>query len=155
MSSTKPIPRHGNGRQKRHMAILALLSSHYVRSQGELVELLDEKGLEVNQATLSRDLRELGVIKGVDGYELPPGSAENEVSAMAAAVKQWLRETLVAQNQVLLKTPPGGAQPLAFSLDHVGLPRALGTLAGDDTILVICATNSDAQRVARDLEAMR
>jgi transcriptional regulator of arginine metabolism len=158
MPSAKPTPRPGNGRQKRHIAILALLSSHYVRSQSELVELLDEKGLEVNQATLSRDLRELGVIKGVDGYELPPdapGSDENEVSAMAAAVKQWLRETLVAQNQVLLKTPPGGAQPLAFSLDHVGLPRALGTLAGDDTILVICATNSDARRVARDLEAMR
>ena len=155
MPSPKLNPSAPNGRKKRHQEILDLIGTHYVRSQGELQELLDERGFDINQGTLSRDLRELGVMKGTDGYELPIGGHPNQVGALGVAVKQWLTETLVAQNQVLLKTPPGGAQPLAFSLDQVGLAPALGTIAGDDTILVICATNKDARRVARDLESMR
>lgn len=155
MPSTAPEP---NGRQHRHREILDLIGSHYVRSQGELRELLDEKGLDVNQGTLSRDLRELGVIKGPDGYELPTDAApssDNTLGALATAVKQWLSETIIAQNQVLIKTPPGGAQPLALSLDRASMPPVLGTLAGDDTILVVCADNKSARRVARDLEALK
>ena len=158
MPSAEQTPSSATGRKKRHQQILDLIGSHYVRSQGELQELLDEQGLDVNQGTLSRDLRELGVIKGTDGYELPIGdhpAHDNNAGTLGLAVKQWLTETIVAQNQVLLKTPPGGAQPLAFSLDQVGLPPALGTIAGDDTILVICATNKDARRFASEIGAMR
>jgi transcriptional regulator of arginine metabolism len=158
MPTAKNTNDTGKARQKRHKEILALLGSHYVRNQSELVELLDEKGVEVNQGTLSRDLRELGVIKGPHGYELPAGahsSTGNDVGVLANAIKQWLNETIVAQNQVLLRTSVGGAQPLALSIDRAGIPPALGTIAGDDTILVICATNKDARRVASDLEAMR
>ena len=147
-----------NSRRLRHEVILGLIGSHYVHSQAELRDLLDEEGHEVNQGTLSRDLRELGVVKGSEGYELPAGSVlggDNEIAALHMTVKQWLYETVVAQNQVLLKTPPGGAQPLAFALDHTDLPLVLGTLAGDDTILVVCATNKDANRLCRQLEAMR
>lgn len=154
-STPKPTP---DGRKKRHQEILDLIGSHYVRNQGELRELLDERGFDVNQGTLSRDLRQLGVIKGADGYELPIGghpARENQVGVLGAAVKQWLNEAIVAQNQVLLKTPPGGAQPLALSLDQVGLSPALGTIAGDDTILVVCATNKDARRFAQEMESMR
>ena len=80
-------------RQKRHQEILDLIGSHYVRSQGELQELLDERGFAVNQGTLSRDLRELGVIKGTDGYELPVTGhpiQESRIGALNLAVKQWL-----------------------------------------------------------------
>ncbi len=155
MHPLKHSPSTANSRKKRHGEILDLIETHYVRSQGELQELLDERGFDINQGTLSRDLRELGVMKGADGYELPIDGHTNRVGALGAAVKQWLNETIVAQNQVLLKTPPGGAQPLAISLDQVGLPPALGTIAGDDTILVICATNKDARRVAGELESMQ
>jgi transcriptional regulator of arginine metabolism len=158
MPTTNPTHATGNGRKKRHQEILDLIGTHYVRSQGELQELLDERGFDVNQGTLSRDLRELGVIKSPDGYELPLNghpARDDQVGALNGAIKQWLKEAVVAQNQVLLKTPPGGAQPLAFSLDQVGLAPALGTVAGDDTILVICATNKDARRFAREVESMR
>ncbi len=159
MPQPQPQPQaQPNGRQQRHEVILGLIGSHYVHSQAELRDLLGEKGHGVNQATLSRDLRELGVVKGPEGYELPAASVlgrDNELATLHATVKQWLQETVVAQNQLLLKTPPGGAQPLAFALDHTDIPLVLGTLAGDDTILVVCATNKDANRLCQRLEAMR
>ena len=147
-----------NGRRQRHDAILGLIGSHYVRNQAELRDLLDEKGHDVNQGTLSRDLRDLGVVKGPEGYELPSGPVpgrQNPSAALHTSIKQWLHETVVAQNQLLLKTPPGGAQPLAFAIDRTDIPLILGTLAGDDTILVVCATNKDANRLCQRLEAMR
>lgn len=147
-----------NQRQTRHQAILDLIQGHYIKSQAELQDLLIEQGLEVNQGTLSRDLRELGVVKTPDGYELPtsntPSRAVSNASPVEAAVRLWLLQTTVVMNQIILKTPPSGGQPLAITLDKDPYPRVLGTIAGDDTILVICKNARDAKIVADELEAM-
>lgn len=149
---------HKFGRQQRHDAILELIGSHWIRSQAELQDLLDGKGIDANQATLSRDLRELGVVKGADGYELPtltPPSRTNPTSNLETTVELWLTEVVTAGNQVVLKTPPGGAQPLARAIDVANHPLVLGTLGGDDTILVICADGRSANKLAQQLEDMR
>ncbi|MCA8955355.1 MAG: hypothetical protein KDC87_04735, partial [Planctomycetes bacterium] len=103
--------------------------------------------------TLSRDLRELGLVKGPEGYEVPDGSRGQPTDALHAAVRLWLTGNAVAMNQIVLRTPPGGAQPLGLALDKAGIPEVLGTIAGDDTVLVICPDHKAAVRVSRKLEA--
>ncbi len=150
-----PIPTLN--RRKRHEVILGLIRDEHLHSQAELQELLESQGFSVNQGTLSRDLRELGVVKGPAGYEFPAAPApagEKTTAAIHSAIRLWLIEVVPVQNQVLLKTPPGGAQPLALSLDRADHPLVLGTLAGDDTILVICANQRTASRLANQLEEM-
>ncbi len=155
------MPKHAqpeSQRQTRHQAILNLIGGQYIKSQSALQELLTSKGLEVNQGTLSRDLRELGVVKAPDGYELPTGTMPSrgisKLSPVESSVRLWLADSTVVQNQIILKTPPSGAQPLALNLDKGPYPGIVGTIAGDDTILVICKNAKDAQRVALELDAM-
>lgn len=143
-------------RDNRRAAILDLVTTRELHNQRELSEALSERGIEVNQGTLSRDLRDLGVLKGPDGYEPPRGSdtlAPDPRGRLHQALRQFLSSTTPAQNQIVLRTPPGGAQPLAIALDEAGLPDVLGTLAGDDTVLVITPDARTARRVARRLEA--
>ncbi len=127
-----------------------------MRSQAALGELLASVGFEVNQATLSRDLRELGLVKGVDGYQLPgpAAPARNGGARLHQAASQWLDAAVAVQNQVVLRTPPGGAQPLALALDGAPPDVFTGTLAGDDTILVICKNGRDARGVAASLQQL-
>ena len=149
-------PTNGDARSARRTQILGLLATEKVHSQAELLELLAGSGLAANQATLSRDLRDLGVVKGPDGYTLPttPASPLDAKGRLAQALGQHFESVTAAQNLVLLKTPPGGAQPLAFALDEAGLPEVLGTLAGDDTILIVAPNPRVAARVARRLEEL-
>lgn len=145
-------------RDERRARIAALVVSRRVHSQLELSELLAKEGIEVNQATLSRDLRDMGLLKGPSGYELPSevGPRESDLSlALHNAVHGWLDSAASAENLVVLKTPVGGAQPLAVALDHAQRPGALGTIAGDDTILVVCKSAADARRLVRDLLELR
>ncbi len=135
--------------QNRRRCILALLGQHEVRNQAELAELLADEGIEATQATLSRDLRELGVAKGPDGYTTNPTPTTE--SGLAGAVDQWLLGATPAMNQVVLQTPPGGAQPLGLALDRARLPSIVGTVAGDDTVLVICKTPRAASKLADEL----
>jgi len=136
--------------------VLELISAHTVHSQHELGELLARRGIEVNQATLSRDLRDLGVVKGPDGYELPhaPSAALDAGARLHQALRQFLTSATPAQNQIVLRTPPGGAQPLAIALDEARLEGVLGTLGGDDTVLVITPDPRAARRIARALEEL-
>jgi transcriptional regulator of arginine metabolism len=138
--STKPA---------RQARIAAILRSQTVRSQPELVRLLAAEGLTVTQATLSRDLEELGAVKlrGADGgpgeYVVPDEGAGPLRPAQTPPVKlvRLLEELLVGAdssgNLGVLRTPPGAAQFLASALDRAGLPEIVGTIAGDDTILVV------------------
>lgn len=151
-----------DNRDSRHQRILALLASRRVRNQAELQGLLDGDGLEVNQATLSRDLRDLGVRKGKDGYELPAAPALAPAAAGGSlwhAVRVWLLGATPAQNLVVLRTPPGGAQALGLALDKATADQTLrglvGTIAGDDTVLAICADNHKARAVAKRLLALQ
>lgn len=133
----------------RHARIAELIRQHSVHSQGELVDLLAASGISVTQATLSRDLEELGAIKlrGTDGgapaYVLPEeGSPPLRPAEQAPArLQRLLRELLTGAdasgNLAVLRTPPGAAQFLASALDRSGLPEVVGTIAGDDTIAVI------------------
>jgi transcriptional regulator of arginine metabolism len=133
----------------RHARIVSLIRERPVRSQGELGDLLAAEGLSTTQATLSRDLEELGAIKlrGTDGtaaaYAIPEEGKGPLRSAEQAPerLKRLLRELLTGAdasgNLVVLRTPPGAAQFLASAFDRSGLPDVVGTIAGDDTILVV------------------
>ncbi|MEM7203097.1 MAG: hypothetical protein AAF628_22745 [Planctomycetota bacterium] len=136
----------------RRAAILSLLQEQNVRSQAELGDLLAEAGHPVNQTTLSRDLRALGVRKGPAGYELSPDHrGEGPEAELLHAAASWLQSATPAQNLAVLKTPPSGAQPLALALDRSELDGVVGTVAGDDTVLVICVDARHAGRLCRRL----
>ncbi|MBL8729197.1 MAG: arginine repressor [Planctomycetes bacterium] len=142
-----------DGPEARRQRILALLERGPVRNQAELQQQLADAGHEVNQATLSRDLRALGVVKGTDGYELPtaPLSPQTAHQSLWHAVHTWLVGADAAQNLVVLRTPAGGAQPLGVALDRAQLPGLVGTIAGDDTVLAICADARKARALIRRL----
>jgi transcriptional regulator of arginine metabolism len=150
MPSTSPR----SPRAERHAAIRKLIARQRIRSQAELADLLEDGGLGANQATLSRDLRELGVRKGPDGYELPPG-AGHAPDALSRAVGEFLNEAVPVAHEVVLRTPPSGAQPLALAIDQSRTPGVVGTVAGDDTVLVICESPRAATRLAKNLLAAR
>ena len=140
---------------QRRRTILKLIRSYAIKSQKELRELLEDDGLVVNQGTLSRDLRDLGVVKGPGGYALPgSGTSIPPANGLGQAIRQWLIEAIPVQNQVLLKTPMGGASPLALAIDGAELDSVLGTIAGDDTVLVICQSAGKSKTLARHFEEM-
>ncbi|MCK5942317.1 MAG: arginine repressor [Planctomycetes bacterium] len=149
------MPTTSTDRQKRRDRILQLVGRHRIPSQARLQELLQAAGIEANQATLSRDLRDLGIVKARDGYRLPDEAgaapAETLQSSLWHAVRSWLRSAKAAQNLLVLHTPPGGAQPLGLTLDNAGLPEVVGTVAGDDTVLVVCASDHKARALQRRL----
>ncbi|TMK19863.1 MAG: arginine repressor [Actinobacteria bacterium] len=137
--------------------MVQLLRSRAVSSQEELAELLARNGERVTQATLSRDLEELGAIKvrenGHVVYRLPEEPPPGD---------EWLRRMLTefaldvvsSGNLVVIKTPPGGANAVARALDNAVLKDVIGTVAGDDTILVVCREGVRGQTVARKLRSL-
>jgi transcriptional regulator of arginine metabolism len=138
-------------RSARQARIAELIAASPVTSQTQLAALLAESGIEVTQATLSRDLEELGAVKlrGSDGapasYVLPPENAPLRPAlspeAAPARLTRLLADLLTSAegsaNLAVLRTPPGAAQFLASALDKVALPDVLGTIAGDDTLMVV------------------
>jgi transcriptional regulator of arginine metabolism len=145
------VPAAPLSKAARHARIVALVSGQPVHSQAELAVLLANEGISVTQATLSRDLEELGAVKlrGPDGsgaaYAIPEDGAPPPVRSVEATSPQrlgrLLSELLVAVdasgNLTILRTPPGAAHFLASALDRAGLPEVVGTLAGDDTVMVV------------------
>ncbi|WP_026925011.1 arginine repressor [Glycomyces arizonensis] len=144
----------------RQARIVELISMQSIKSQSELAELLAESGIEVTQATLSRDLEELGAIKvrGTDGggavYSIFPEGERPLRDAEAAPdrLKRLLRELLVGAdysgNMAVLWVPPGAAQYLASAIDRSGLADVIATIAGDDTIAVIARDGVPGRHVA-------
>ena len=140
----------------RQGQILKLLTGQAVASQDELRRQLGHLGVRVTQATLSRDLRELRLVKTTEGYR-PLSAATEEappIAALARAVKEFLLDMRPAQNMLVLKTPPSGAQPLAAALDAERWKEVAGTLAGDDTVLVICSSHKACSAVRKHVEEM-
>ncbi len=128
----------------RQGQILNLLAQVPVANQDALRRQLVRRGLNVTQATLSRDLRELKLVKTSEGYR-PLNSVAEEPPALpslARAVGEFLLDVRPAQNLLVLKTPPGGAQPLAAAVDAEHWSEIAGTLAGDDTVLIITPSRS-------------
>jgi len=136
----------------RHGQILKLVRSRHLFTQDELARALKETGIDATQVTLSRDMRELGLVKTADGYrEL---SSESTGTQFAALAGEFLQDVRLAQNQVVLKTAPGHANSVAVALDDAEWPEVVGTIAGDDTILVICPDSSTAEVVRTKLIAL-
>jgi transcriptional regulator of arginine metabolism len=144
----------------RHNAIRELVAQSLVSSQDELRRKLRRRGFAVTQATLSRDIHELRLSKGPGGYSLPNGNGagttdeDNSPPSLAEMMEGFGMRVRRAMNQVVLVTVAGGAQPLASALDHAGWTDIVGTLAGDDTVLIICSDHRRAGDVESRLRAM-
>jgi transcriptional regulator of arginine metabolism len=147
----------GAHKKFRQGQILKVLTGEAVVSQDELRRQLIHLGVRVTQATLSRDLRELRLVKTVDGYKpLATAKADESspVPALARALKEFLLDIRPAQNMLVLKTPPGGAQPLAAAVDSEHWKEVAGTLAGDDTVLIITPSRTARGAVQKRVEEM-
>jgi transcriptional regulator of arginine metabolism len=145
----------------RQRALVALLRTRQVSSQARVLDHLRLQGFDATQATVSRDLEELGAVKvrGPDGRlvyalpepEAPQGAAHDEIRRVLGAS---LLAIVPSGNLVVLRTPPGHANALASALDRAGLAGVAGTVAGDDTVLVVCAERTPGRAVARQLAAL-
>ena len=144
--------------------IVGIIRARPVRSQTELAELLAADGIQVTQATLSRDLEELGAVKvrgtdGAAGYLIPEDGnpvlrpAEQPPARLVRLLRELLTGADASGNLVVLRTPPGAAQFLASAFDRSGLPEVVGTIAGDDTILVVAREPASASDSGRALAA--
>ena len=127
---------------RRQAAILELIDREPLHSQEQLRRRLHHKGFDATQATISRDIKELGLVKrsGDGAYQRPGAEAPNPETALTAlerAASEFLRSVERVQQLVVVRTGRGQAQALAEALDRARLPEAVGTIAGDDTILVI------------------
>jgi len=129
----------------RHGQILKLIRSKKIHTQEELAhELRGSFGIPATQVTLSRDIRELGLVKTTSGYKQMSLPDRPDLPSVAA---EFLRDIRQAQNLLVLRTAPGNANALAVALDHEDLAEVVGTLAGDDTILVITPDNETAEHL--------
>lgn len=153
------------GPLQRREEILRLIRHQPVQSQDELLTLLRQRGFAVTQPTLSRDLRELGLVKTPFGYADPSsfGAAAAPVPFVPSEVREANLDALIGEavtavtlagTLVVLKTPPAGAQPVARVLDEADLPGVAGTLAGDDTIFVALESARSAAALARRFTAL-
>jgi transcriptional regulator of arginine metabolism len=139
----------------RQRVILELLDERSVGSQEDLQRALGRRGLKVGQATLSRDIHDLGLVKTGTGYMLP-GEAVSEpaLPPVSRLVREFVLEVRSAQNQLVIKTTVGSAQPVAAALDGQDWEEAIGTIAGDDTILMVCTDKKGANRLAARIREM-
>ena len=135
----------------RQKAILDLLDDGPVESQDSLQQRLERKGFDVGQATLSRDIHELKLVKGPEGYRRAGESSGGEgvLPSVMHLARQFVVEIRQAQNLLVVKTTVGSAQPVAAALDASHWTEVVGTLAGDDTVLVVASDRKQAQALAR------
>jgi transcriptional regulator of arginine metabolism len=133
----------------RQRAILELLERGPVPSQEDLQRILNRRGFDVGQATLSRDIRDLGLVKSSEGYAVAQGDSWSEAALppVSRLVREFVLSTRMAQNLLVIKTSVGSAQPVAAALDGEDWVEAVGTIAGDDTILMVCADRKAAKRL--------
>jgi transcriptional regulator of arginine metabolism len=146
--------------QRQHR-VAKLLEQHPVTSQGQLVDLLAEDGVVATQATVSRDLEELGAIKvrmaGSDPIYALPELPKDRIAPedhLKRVFGDWVVEVAHSANLVVIRTPPGSAHVVASALDRAGLPDIIGTVAGDDTIVAIAAERIGGAKVARRLSQL-
>ena len=145
--------------QRQHR-IARLLEHHAVTSQAQVVDLLAGEGVVATQATVSRDLEELGAVKvrmpggetvyAVPQFEERPAPEEQ----LKRVFSEWVVEVAHSGNLVVLRTPPGSAHVVGSAIDRAGLPDVLGTVAGDDTVLVVMGDVPGARRLMRHLDSL-
>lgn len=150
---------------RRREIITRLIRESELHSQEELLAKLRRQGIEVAQATLSRDLSELGVLKTATGYLLPGDLPHDDVEArltpherraerLSQAVREFVLDVVVAGTLVVVRTGVAAAQPVARAIDEADIPELVGTIGGDDTIFLATRSSDDAARLSRRLRAM-
>jgi transcriptional regulator of arginine metabolism len=131
----------------RHGQIMKLIDQKHINTQEQLARELARTGIKTTQVTLSRDIRELGLVKTASGYQqVEPDSSGPDLGTIAG---EFLRDIRTAQNILVLRTSPGNANSLAVSLDGAGWPEVVGTIAGDDTVMVV-APDTETALAIRD-----
>jgi transcriptional regulator of arginine metabolism len=150
-----------SAKTQRQHRIAKLLAEHAVSSQPQLVELLGSDGVVATQATVSRDLEEMGAIKvraagGESVYAIPelPKEQRAPEDHLRRVLGDWVVEVAHSANLVVLRTPPGSAHVVGSALDRAALPAILGTVAGDDTLLVVAAERVGGAKVAKQLSEL-
>jgi transcriptional regulator of arginine metabolism len=140
----------------RQRAILEALKHGSVASQEDLQRVLRKRGFKVGQATLSRDIRDLNLSKTSNGYTLAQGetAAGLALPPVSRLVREFVLDVRSAQNLLVIKTIVGSAQPVAAALDEADWTDVVGTIAGDDTILIVCPDKDEARKLASRLEEM-
>ena len=142
---------------QRQAAIVDLVRREQIASQETLRQRLVERGFDVTQATLSRDIKEIGLVKrAAGGYQAPgldPRPAATAEATLRRTAREFLRSYEVVQNLIVLRTDPGRAQNLAVDIDRAGLPEIAGTIGGDDTILIVTRDPAQARAVAGRFDA--
>lgn len=151
MHATRQLPKH-----ERQRLVASVVARRRVGSQHELKDALESAGCAVTQATISRDIRELGLEKtrdvlGRPRYVLPERRRRDPGAALAAVLEQFGRAVTAAQNIVVVQSELGSAPAIARALDRVEHDRVVGTLAGDDTCLVITRDSAEAKALAAEL----
>ena len=141
-------------KERRQRTIADLIRSHALASQEELAERLGSLGYAVTQATISRDLEQLGAVKVRRGGQLSyalPDSVRSAPPRIAAVFRDWVQSVEAAATMVVIKTPPGSAHLVGVALDNSDLPEIAGTICGDDTIFVACRSAAEAQALSSKL----
>jgi transcriptional regulator of arginine metabolism len=133
----------------RHVVIREIIASHPVANQDELRRQLFRRGHRVTQATLSRDIHEMGLVKSAEGYLLPKidGAGDAWLPSVERLIREFVYDVRHAQNLIVVKTSAGSAQPVAAAIDAEGWDEVVGTVGGDDTILVITPDSRTAARI--------
>jgi transcriptional regulator of arginine metabolism len=134
----------------RRSKAIALVKSGRIASQSDLVKELKKAGFPVTQATASRDLEEIGAVRGRGGYTIPD-SDDGSMARSMPLPGDLILSVEASGNLAVVRTPPGGAQFLASSLDHSGMKSIIGTIAGDDTVLVVSRKASGGAELAKEL----
>lgn len=144
------------GKQQRQHRLLALVAREEIPSQEHLRRRLAACGIRVTQATLSRDMRELGLVRTPQGYKAvaPADPALPPPPPLSHLLQEFVREVREAEQLLVLKTNPGSAQAVAASLDRQKWPEIAGTIAGDDTILVVVPTRRARRQLRHRLETL-
>ena len=144
------------GKTARQKTILELVNKDSIGNQDELQHALSKKGFKVGQATLSRDVHELGLVKTGSGYALPEGglALEAALPSVSRLVWEFVLEVRPAQNLLVIKTTVGSAQPVAAALDAESWPEVVGTIAGDDAILIVTPDKKAANKLALRIQEM-
>ncbi len=150
------------GKPQRQHRILRVLEDQPVSSQAQLVQLLEADGVIATQATVSRDLEELGAVKvripgGAMAYAIPEGNRGERAPSddhLKRLLGEFVVEVAFSSNIVVLRTPPGSAHVVASAIDRSSMPDTLGTVAGDDTVLIVCTEAAGGSDVAAKLAAL-
>jgi transcriptional regulator of arginine metabolism len=150
------------GKPQRQHRILRILEQQPVSSQAQLVQLLDAEGVVATQATVSRDLEELGAVKvripgGTMAYAIPDFTRGERTSSddhLKRLMSEFVIEVAHSANIVVLRTPPGSAHVVGSALDRAGRPEILGTVAGDDTLFLVVKESVGGATVAAELAAL-